>query len=147
LGDKVRDVVGLYLDPPEQALVLCVDKGQIQALDRTAPIFPMRPGLPERRPCEDVRHGTTTLFAAVDVASANVIGSMHAKHRAIDFKKFLVKLDTEVPPDLRGPPDSGQLRHPQDCGHQTMAGRSTAVPPALHPNEQQLAQPRRTLVR
>lgn len=100
--DKVRDVVGLYLDPPERALVLCVDeKSQIQALDRTSPIFPMRPGLPERRTSDYVRHGTTTLFAALDVASGNVIGSMHAKHRAIEFKKFLVKLDTEVPPNLQ----------------------------------------------
>ncbi|CAL9674917.1 hypothetical protein SUDANB105_07804 [Streptomyces sp. enrichment culture] len=99
--DKVRDVVGLYLDPPEKALVLCVDeKSQIQALDRSQPVLPMVPGLPERRSHDYVRAGTTTLFAALEVATGKVIGSLHCRHRAAEFKKFLTKLDKEVPEGL-----------------------------------------------
>ena len=102
--EKVRDVVGLYLDPPERALVLCVDeKSGIQALDRSAPVLPMMPGrhaLPERRTHDYVRSGTTTLFAALDVASGQVIGSLHRRHRALEFRKFLTKIDTEVPDEL-----------------------------------------------
>ena len=98
---KVRDVVGLYLDPPEKALVLCVDeKSQIQALDRSAPVLPMMPGLPERRTHDYLRHGITTLFAALDVATGQIYGSIHRRHRATEFKKFLIKLDTQVPTDL-----------------------------------------------
>jgi transposase len=93
--------VGLYLDPPEKALVLCVDeKSQIQALDRTAPVLPMMPGMPERRTHDYVRHGTTTLFAALNTADGSVITSLHRRHRAVEFKKFLAKIDTEVPDDL-----------------------------------------------
>ncbi|MEV6337815.1 IS630 family transposase [Nocardia vinacea] len=99
--DKVRDVVGLYLDPPEKALVLCVDeKSQIQALDRSAPVLPMMPGMPERRTHDYIRHGITTLFAALNVATGEVIGSIHRRHRAAEFKKFLTKLDKQVPDDL-----------------------------------------------
>lgn len=99
--DKVRDVVGLYLDPPEKALVLCVDeKSQIQALDRSAPVLPMMPGMPERRTHDYVRHGITTLFAALDVATGEIYGSIHRRHRATEFKKFLTKLDNTVPADL-----------------------------------------------
>jgi len=99
--EKVRDVVGLYLAPPEQALVLCVDeKSQIQAIDRSAPVFPMLPGVPERRTHDYVRHGTSSLFAALDVASGRVIHSLHARHRAIEFKKFLVQIDAHVPAGL-----------------------------------------------
>jgi transposase len=99
--DKVRDVVGLYLDPPEKALVLAVDeKSQIQALDRSAPVLPMMPGMPERRTHDYVRNGITTLFAALDVATGTVIGSIHRRHRAEEFKKFLTKLDRQVPAEL-----------------------------------------------
>ncbi|GAA0905686.1 hypothetical protein Vau01_118320 [Virgisporangium aurantiacum] len=99
--DKVRDVVGLYLDPPEKAIVLAVDeKSQIQALDRSAPVLPMMPGMPERRTHDYVRHGITTLFAALDVATGEVIGSIHRRHRAVEFRKFLAKLDAEVPAGL-----------------------------------------------
>ena len=99
--EKVRDVVGLYLDPPERALVLCVDeKSGIQALDRSAPVLPMMPGMPERRTHDYVRSGTTTLFAALDVAAGQVIGSLHRRHRALEFRKFLTKIDTEVPDEL-----------------------------------------------
>jgi transposase len=99
--DKVHDVVGLYLDPPERALVFCVDeKSQIQALDRSQPVLPMMPGVPERQTHDYVRYGTTTLFAALDVATGKVIGSLHQRHRAQEFKAFLVKLDKEVPAGL-----------------------------------------------
>jgi transposase len=99
--EKVRDVVGLYLDPPERAVVLCVDeKSQIQALDRTAPILPMLPGVPERATHDYRRAGTSSLFAALDVASGQVIGSLHARHRAIEFKRFLATIDAQVPPEL-----------------------------------------------
>jgi transposase len=99
--DKVRDVVGLYLDPPERAIVLCVDeKSQIQALDRSAPVLPMMPGMPERRTHDYLRGGVTTLFAALNTATGEVIGSLHRRHRAVEFKKFLTKLDKEVPADL-----------------------------------------------
>jgi transposase len=99
--DKVRDVVGLYLDPPERAGVLCVDvKSQIQALDRTAPILPMLPGTPQRATHDYKRSGTSSLYAALDLATGKVIGSLHARHRAIEFKKFLTTLDRAVPADL-----------------------------------------------
>jgi transposase len=99
--DKVRDVVGLYLDPPERALVLCVDeKSQIQALDRSQPILPMLPGVPERATHDYKRSGTSSLFAALDIASGKVIGSLHARHRTIEFKKFLRQIDAAVPAEL-----------------------------------------------
>lgn len=99
--DKVRDVVGLYLDPPDQALVLCVDeKSQIQALDRTRPILPLRPGLPERQTHDYKRHGTTTLFAAFNIMTGKVIGSCLPRHRGKEFVKFLNQLEKDVPTDL-----------------------------------------------
>jgi transposase len=99
--EKVRDIVGVYLDPPERAVVLCVDeKSQIQALDRTAPILPLLAGVPQRRTHDYKRAGTSTLFAALDIATGQVIGSLHQRHRAIEFKKFLQTLDREVPDDL-----------------------------------------------
>jgi transposase len=98
---KVRDVVGLYLNPPERAVVLCVDeKSQIQALDRTAPILPLLPGVPERATHDYKRAGTSSLYAALDITTGNVIGRLHARHRAIEFKKFLQALDREVPAEL-----------------------------------------------
>lgn len=99
--DKVRDIVGLYLDPPERAVVLCVDeKSQIQALDRTQPMLPMVPGQAERRTWDYVRHGTTTLFAALDTMTGRVIGSVHRRHRTTEFLKFLRKIDAQVPRHL-----------------------------------------------
>ena len=99
--EKVRDIVGLYLDPPDRALVLCTDeKSQIQALDRTQPLLPMRSGQIERRPHDYVRHGTTSLFAALDVKTGTVIGRCHRRHRAVEFRKFLDTIDATVPPDL-----------------------------------------------
>jgi transposase len=99
--EKVRDIVGLYLHPPERALVLCVDeKSQIQALDRTQPLLPMRPGQVERRTHDYVRHGTTSLFAALDAKTGQVIGELHRRHRAIEFRKFLDTVDAAVPAAL-----------------------------------------------
>lgn len=98
--EKVRDIVGLYLNPPDRALVLCVDeKSQIQALDRTAPILPLRPGLPERQTHDYKRHGTTTLFAAFNILNGKVIGSCQARHRSQEFVKFLNQLEKQLPPD------------------------------------------------
>ncbi len=99
--DKVRDIVGLYAIPPDGALVLCVDeKSHIQALDRTAPVLPLRPGTPERRTHDYVRNGTTNLYAALDVASGKVITDLTAQHRAIEFRKFLNLINRNVPADL-----------------------------------------------
>ena len=99
--EKVRDVVGLYLNPPDRALVLCVDeKSQIQALDRTRPLLPMRPGQVERRTHDYLRHGTTSLFAALDTRTGKVIGRCHQRHRAVEFRKFLDTIEAEVPADL-----------------------------------------------
>jgi transposase len=99
--EKVRDVVGLYLNPPERAVVLCVDeKSQIQALDRTAPILPMLPGVPERATHDYKRAGTSSLYAALDLATGQVIGRLHSRHRAIEFKQFLQTLEREVPAEL-----------------------------------------------
>ena len=101
LIDKVRDVVGLYLDPPEHAMVLCVDeKSQIQALDRTQPLLPMRPGQAERRSHDYRRHGTTSLFAALEVKTGKVIGQTHRRHRSVEFRKFLDQVEANVPVDL-----------------------------------------------
>lgn len=99
--EKVRDIVGLYMNPPAHALVLCVDeKSQIQALDRKQPVLPMRPGQVERRSHDYVRHGTTTLFAALNVATGEVIGACHRKHRATEFRRFLQRIEAAVPEDL-----------------------------------------------
>jgi transposase len=101
LIEKVRDIVGLYLNPPERALVLCADeKSQIQALERTQPILPLQPGQAERRTHDYQRHGTTSLFAALDVATGKVIGEVHRRHRSTEFRKFLDRIDAEVPPHL-----------------------------------------------
>ena len=99
--EKVHDVVGLYLNPPERAVVLCVDeKSQIQALDRTAPILPMLPGTPQRATHDYKRAGTSSLYAALDLTTGKVIGALHSRHRAIEFKQFLATIDREVPAGL-----------------------------------------------
>lgn len=99
--EKVYDVVGLYLNPPEAAVVLCVDeKTQVQALARSQPALPMMPGMPERRTHDYVRHGTTSLFAAFNTADGSVISSIHRRHRAVEFRKFLAKIDATVPDHL-----------------------------------------------
>ena len=98
---KVRDIVGLYMNPPANAVVLCVDeKSQIQALDRTQPLLPMAPGQAERKTSTYSRHGTTTLFAALNAATGQVIGQCRRRHRSMEFIKFLKQIDVEVPKDL-----------------------------------------------
>jgi transposase len=98
---KVRDVVGLYVSPPEHAIVLCVDeKSQIQALDRTQPLLPLRPGQAARRSHDYTRHGVTSLFAALDIATGKVIGQCFPRHRAAEFRKFLDEIEANVPADL-----------------------------------------------
>jgi transposase len=99
--EKTRDIVGLYMDPPVKAMVLCVDeKSQIQALDRTQPMLPLVPGVAERRTHDYERHGTTTLFAALDIATGKVIGELHRRHRSSEFLKFLRTIEASVPSDL-----------------------------------------------
>ena len=99
--EKVRDIVGLYLNPPDRALVLCVDeKSQIQALDRSQPVLPMRPGQAERRSHDYHRHGTTSLFAALDAKTGKVLGALHRRHRSAEFRKFLDRIDASAPVGL-----------------------------------------------
>lgn len=101
LIDKVRDIVGLYLDPPHHALVLCVDEeSQIQALSRTQPVLPMRVGQLERRTHDYTRHGVTSLFAALDIATGNILGKCYRRHRSVEFRDFLKRIDAAVPADL-----------------------------------------------
>jgi len=100
LVEKIRDIVGLYLNPPEHAVVLCVDeKSQVQALDRTQPILPLRPGLPEQRTHDYERHGTTSLFAALDIATGKVIGKCRRRHRHQEFLQFMEYVDSGLPPE------------------------------------------------
>ncbi len=114
--EKVHDVVGLYLNPPGSAVVLCVDeKSQVQALARSQPAFPMMPGMPEKRTHDYIRHNTTTLFAALNIADGAVISATHRRHRSVEFKKFLTKIDQEVPDDLEVHvvcDDYGTHKHP-----------------------------------
>ena len=146
--DKVRDVVGLYLAPPDRALVLSVDeKSQIQALDRTAPVLPMTFGSPERRTHDYRRHGTTSLFAALDVATGKVIGECHRRHRSQEFLQFLETIDAQVSRELEihlildnygthtTPP-----RAPMVCSSPTVSA-------PLHADQRVVAQSHRTLVR
>lgn len=101
LVEKVRDIAGLYMSPPDNAVVLCVDeKSQIQALNRTQPLLPLRPGQAERRTPDYERHGTTTLFAALDILTGKVLGECHARHRAVEFRRFLDRIDASVPATL-----------------------------------------------
>jgi transposase len=136
--DKVRDIVGLYLNPPDHALVLCVDeKSQIQALDRTQPLLPMRPGQIERRTHDYQRHGTTSLFAALDIATGRIIGRCYQRHRAVEFRRFLATVEQAVPADLdihlvldnyathKAPPVTAWLaRHPRYHLHFTPTSAS-----------------------
>lgn len=125
--DKVRDIVGLYMSPPENALVLAVDeKSQVQALDRTAPILPMMPGTPARATHDYVRHGTTTVFAAMDIVSGAVIGRNYRRHRSSEFLAFLKEVDRS-PRRAGAAPRAGQLRHPQDSGREGLAAQTPRV--------------------
>src|SRR5918996_3082928 len=128
--EKVRDVVGVYLNPPDAAVVLCVDeKTQVQALDRTAPVLPLIPGTPERRTHDYTRNGTTNLYAALDVASGNVIADLTPRHRSEEFRRFLNLIDKHVPEGLDVHLVPGQPVHPQDPVDATLAGPPSTVPP------------------
>ena len=146
--DKVRDVVGLYMSPPENALVLCVDeKSQIQALDRTAPCLPMLPTTPARMTHDYVRNGTTSLFAAFDLASGSVIAQPYRRHRHQEFLRFLKLIDTAVPKDLDLHLVLDNYATHKTPEIQAVAAEAPPLPPALHPDQLQLAQPGRALVR
>jgi len=142
--DKVRDIVGLYLSPPTRAIVLSVDeKSQIQALDREQPVLPMMPGIPERRTHSYVRHGTTSLFAALDIASAFVIGKCYKRHRATEFLDFR----PGGPRRARCPYRHGQLRNPQNRQGPRLACPPPALSRPLHADLGIMDQSGRTLVR
>ena len=136
--EKVVDVVGLYHNPPERAVVLCVDeKSGIQALDRSQPVLPMMPGTPERRSHDYVRHGTTDLFAAFNIADGTVISQLRRHHRAAGFKKFLARIDKAVPGGLDEPtPGPGTTwpptrpRSPRPGWPATPDSACTSRPPA-----------------
>jgi hypothetical protein len=143
LEAKVRDVVGLYLNLPDKAVVLCVDeKSQVQALDRTAPIMP---GLPEKATHDYVRHGTTTLFAALEVATGRVEQACLPRHRHQEFLRL--EAGCEGLPAAQAAPGGRQLRHPQASRGEGMAGAEPADHPALHPDQRVLAEHGRDLLR
>ncbi len=146
--EKVRDVVGLYLNPPERALVLCVDeKTQIQALDRTQPIFPMLPGTPQRASHDYIRNGTSSLYAALDIASGKVIGSLHARHRATEFLGVPTQDRCRSARRPRRAPGDGQRLDPQNPGREALARSASQIRHPLHAHEFIVDEPGGTLVR
>ena len=133
LEAKVRDVVGLYLNPPENAVVLCIDeKSQVQALQRTAPILPIMPGVPEKATHDYIRNGTTTLFAALEVATGKVVDACLPRHRHQEFLRFLKQV-AKAYPRREAAHRLRQLRHPQTPHRQGLAGPQPTDHPALHP--------------
>ena len=139
--EKLVDVVGLYLNPPDQAVVFCMDeKSQIQALDRTQPSLPLKPGRAGTMTHDYKRHGTTTLFAALDVLTGKVIGKCFARHRHDEFLRFLRTIDTSVPRKQMQSTYRRQLRHPHPPERQGVAGQTPPLPPALHPDQLILAE-------
>ena len=145
LIDKIRDVVGLYLAPPANAAVFSVDeKPQIQALERTAPVLPMMPGVPERRSFDYTRHGTIDLFAALNIATGKVIGKLSAQHRAVDFRDFLDHIDRQTDPGLAVHVICDNL-HPQSTSGAALAAGPPAVRAALHPHLLVVEQPGRAM--
>ena len=145
--EKVTDIVGLYLDPPERAVVLCVDeKSQIQALDRTQPGLPLKKGRAATMTHDYKRNGTTTLFAALDVKSGVVIGECLPRHRAKEFLRFLRRIDRVVKKPRRHTSRPRQLRHAQDARGQGMAGETPALQAAFHTDQRLVAEHGRTLL-
>jgi len=146
--DKVRDVVGLYLNPPERAVVLCVDeKTQVQALDRTQPIFPMLPGVPERRSHDYVRHGTIDLYAALDLASGAVLHQLTKRHPGHRVQEILGSHRQQRSTRARRPRRRGQLLHPQDPGHLSLAACPPPLRASLHTDLVLVDESRRAVVR
>ena len=145
--EKLRDVVGLYLNPPDKALVLSVDeKSQIQALDRTAPLLPLRPGIPARQTHDYKRHGTTTLFAALSLLDGQVIGECLPRHRSREFIRFL-RSGSRDARGTRAASDRRQLQHAQEPAGHALAHAPPTVSSPLHPDQQFVAQPGGALVR
>ena len=148
LVEKIRDIVGLYLDPPAHAAVFCVDeKPQIQALERTQPLLPLQPGQIERRTHDYKRHGTTTLFAALNAKTSEVITQFHQRHRSAQFREFLDLIDARVPAPLGRAHHHGQLRHPQNGVDPELVCQAPALSRPLHADVWIVAQSRGTLVR
>jgi transposase len=138
--EKVRDLVGLYLNPPDHAVVLCVDeKSQVQALDRTRPLLPLRPGVPERQTHDYIRHGTTSLFAALEVASGKVIGKCQRRHRSQEFLKFLEEVDRQLPARAVHLVMDNYGTHKTPKVKRWFA-RPPPLPPALYSHQCQLAE-------
>ena len=147
-AEKVIDVVGLYLHPPDNALVLSVDeKTQIQALDRTHPMLPLRPGQIARRTHDYKRHGTTNLYAAFNVATGEALGRVTRRHRAREFRQFLAQIQRATPPRPGAAPDRRQQQHAHDRSDSRLPGRPSPLSPALHADQRVLAQCGRDLVR
>ena len=143
LIEKVLDIAGLYINPPDHALVLCVDeKSQIQALDRTQPLLPMQPGQLERGTHDYKRHGTTSLFAALDLKTSRVIGQFHRRHRSVEFRRFLDVIEAHVPPDLDVHLVLDNYGNSQNDDHPELADQAPAIPRSLHPNLWLVAEPR-----
>ena len=148
LIEKVRDIVALYMNPPDHALVLCVDeKTQIQALDRTQPLLPLRPGQLERRTHDYKRHGTTSLFAALELKTSQVIAQPKRRHRSAEFRQFLDEIEVQVPDRTRCAYHCGQLRNPQNRHHPEMVRQTPALSRPLHAHLRFLDQPGGTMVR
>jgi transposase len=144
LVEKVRDIVGLYMNPPDHAMVLCIDeKSQIQALDRTQPLLPMRPGQRERGTHGYKRNGTTSLFAALEMKTSRVIGRLHRRHRSHEFRHFLDQIEAQVPRASH----PGQLRNAQDRHDPELARQAASFPPALYTHLRIMDQSSGTLVR
>jgi hypothetical protein len=141
LWKKVRDIVGLYLNPPDRAIILCVDeKSQVQALNRTEPILPLAPGVPARQSHDYERHGVTSLFAAMDVASGVTISNCYRRHRHQEFLRFLNEIEVESSRRAGRTPGDGQLRHAQGRQGSKLAGAAPSLSRALHADQRQLAQ-------
>ena len=148
LIDKVRDIVGLYMNPPEHALVLCVDeKSQIQALDRTQPLLPLQPGQVERGTHDYKRNGTTSLFAALELKTNQVIGQLHRRHRSVEFRKFLDVIESQVPAGLDVHLIVDNYAHAQNGDHPEMVRQAPSISRSLHAHLRFLDQLGRTLVR
>ena len=147
-AEKLRDIVGLYVDPPAHAVVLSVDeKSQIQALDRTQPGLPMKPGRAGTMTHDYKRHGTTTLFAALNVLDGSVIGRNMQRHRHQEFIRFLNTIEAQVPVGKADPRHRRQLCHPQASQGARLARQASALDIPLHPDLGVLAQRRRRLLR
>ena len=146
--EKVRDIVGLYLNPPDRAIVLCVDeKSQVQALNRTQPILPLAPGVPARQSHDYERHGVTSLFAAMDVASGVTISNCYRRHRHQEFLRFLNEIEANLPRRLGGTSGDGQLRHAQGRQGAKLVGAPPALSRSLHADQWKLAEPGGAIVR